>query len=349
MITYGTEFDNFEVEPGMELESFDMKQSEEIFLNHPFKILMFYLGKHPPGYSRWDGVDLCDFYFEMLDDYNRYGISFKRENNLFPVNFLYVKENNNSKKEKYEYQFKSKYNLLLRNNYDKKTLLFNKVKKIDLNKYDKGDKPLSEWEKIKRKLIKKQKNEYLKVAMMDPNVYNNDEFFEKVKWGILDDYNAELKHYPSIMFTDKSYDKYIKRKFEKIIDMVKNIDYLINEGNYDYLGILGDNPYISPKKSPRFSSKQDNNKFNKKLFKYTEFFDLAKKDPDKSRELFLKELKEKKIRLKIYKKDPNKAQKLVLDILEFQIKQFEKANDDMMQKMYLEECDRIIRLNGYCI
>ena len=215
MITYGTEFDNFEFEPGMELESFDMKQAEEIFLNHPFKILMFYLGKHPPGYSRWDGIDLCDFYFEMLDDYNRYGISFKRENNLFPDNSLYVEENDNSKKEKWELHFKSNYDLLMNNNYDKKTLLFNKVKKIDLNKYDRGEKPLLEWEKEKRKVIKEQKNEYLKVAMMDPNVYSNEIFFKDSINGILDDYNAELKVYPSLMFTDKSYDDYIKKKIQK--------------------------------------------------------------------------------------------------------------------------------------
>ena len=131
--------------------------------------------------------------------------------------------------------------------------------------------------------------------------------------------------------------------------MVKNIKYLINEGNYNYLGILGDNPNISPRKLPRFALNQGVNKFHKKLFKYTEIFDLAEKDPVKARELFLKELKNKKIRLNIYKKDPNKAQKLVLDILEFQIKQFEKANDDIKQGMYLEECDRIIKLNGYCI
>ena len=242
MITYGPEFDNFVVEPGMELESFDMKQAKEIFLNHPFKILMYYLGKHPPLYSRWNDIDLCDFYFEMLEDYNRYGISFKRKNNLFPNNSLYVIENDNSKKESFEVHFKSKYDLLFNNNYDKKTLFFNKVKKIDLNEYDRGKKPLSEWEKEKRKLIKEQKNEYLKVAMMGPNVYNNEILFEELMNGILDDYNAELSIYPSIMFTDKSYDNYIRKSYKKIINMVKNINYLINEGNSDYLGIIKDRP-----------------------------------------------------------------------------------------------------------
>ena len=243
MITDGPEFDKFLVEPGMEIKPFDMKLSKEIFLNHPFKILMFYLGKHPPDYSRWDGIDLCDFYFEMLDDYNRYGISFKREDNLFPDNYLYVVENDNSKKEIWDLHFNSKYDLLLNNDYDKKTLLFNKVKKINLNEYDRGKKQLSKWEIEKRKLIKEQKNKYLKVAMMDPNVYNNDLLFEELNGGILDDYNAELEIYPSIMFTDKSYDDYMRKTYKKMIDMVKNIFDLINEGNRDYLGIIKFRPH----------------------------------------------------------------------------------------------------------
>ena len=91
------------------------------------------------------------------------------------------------------------------------------------------------------------------------------------------------------------------------------------------------------------------NQFHKRLFKYMENFDLAKKDPVKAKELFLEELEIKKIHLNMYKNDPIKAQKLVLDILENQIKQFEKANDEIKQGMYLDECDRIIKPNGYCI
>ena len=137
MITSGPEFDNFEVKPGMELESFDMKEKDEIFLNHPFKILMFYLGKHPPYFSRWDDIDLCDFYFKMLDDYNRYGISFRREDNICGLdNCLYVVENDNSKKVD-EIRFKSKYDILSINHFDLKILLFNKIKKINLDELNK--------------------------------------------------------------------------------------------------------------------------------------------------------------------------------------------------------------------
>ena len=288
MITSGPDFDNFEVKPGMESESFDMKQKDEIFLNHPFKILMFYLGKHPPYYSRWDGINLCDFYFKMLDDYNRYGISFRREDHICGFdNCLYVVENDNSKKV-YEIHFKSKYELLSINHFDLKILLFNKVKKINLDELNKisespsspiliensffGEIPFSkpservdlkkpalewellekirlindkeikitEWDYIKRKTIKEQKNKYLQVALMDPKVYNNDKLFEELSFGLLDDFNAEFKSYSPLMFTDEKHEDYLKRKFKKIIDMLKNINYLIEEGNNEYLGIIDD-------------------------------------------------------------------------------------------------------------
>ena len=285
MITSGPEFDNFEVKPGLKLESFDMKQKDEIFLNHPFKILMLYLGKHPPYYSRWDGIDLCDFYFEMLDDYNKYGISFRRKDNICGFdNCLYVVENDNSKKD-HEIRFKSKYNIISVNHFDLKTLLFNKVKKINLDELNKESespsspilsedsifekipflkpserinlkKPalewellekirsinnknkITEWEYIKRKTIKEQKNKYLQVALMDPKVYNNDELFEELSFGLLDDFNADFELYARLMFTDEKHENYLKRNYKKIIDMLKNINYLIEEGNSEYLGII---------------------------------------------------------------------------------------------------------------
>ena len=103
MITDGPEFDKFLVEPGMEIEPFDMKLSKEIFLNHPFKILLYYLRKHLPYDSYFSEVDISDLYFRLLDDYNRYGIAFEREDNLFPDNNLYVIENDNSKNQNMNY------------------------------------------------------------------------------------------------------------------------------------------------------------------------------------------------------------------------------------------------------
>ena len=237
MITSGPEFDKFVVEPGMEIEPFDMKLSKEIFLNHPFKIILYYLRKHLPYGSYFSEVDINDFYFRLLDDYNRYGIAFERENNLFPDNNLYVIENDNSKKPKYLLRFDSKYNLLFNNNYDKKTLLFNKVKKIDLNKYDRGEKPLSKWEKEKRDCIKEQKNKYLQIAMMEPKFYN-DKLFENLINSKLSDYKGDFLYCSSLMFTDEELDEYFKKIYKGQIEMVKRINYLINEGNSEYLGII---------------------------------------------------------------------------------------------------------------
>ena len=218
----------------------------------------------------------------MLDDYNRYGISFRREDHICGFdNCLYVVENDNSKKVD-EIRFKSKYDLISINYFDLKILLFNKVKKINLDELNKESespslpilfgkirfsepsernklKPalewellekirliddkenkITEWEYLKRKTIKEQKNKYLQVALMDPKVYNNDKLFEELSFGLLDDYNAEFEAYPPLMFTDEKYDNYIKRKFKKIIDMIRNINYLIEEGNNEYLGIIDD-------------------------------------------------------------------------------------------------------------
>ena len=240
MITDGPEFDNFEVKPGMELESFDMKLTKEIFLNHPFKILLHYLEKHPPNYSKWKNEDINDFYFKMLDDFSRYGVSFKRENNLFPDNNLFVIKNDNSKKSKFELRFDSKYVLLFNNHYVKKTLLFNKAKKIDLNEYDKELQPLSEWEKEKRDFIREQKNKYLQVAMMDPDVYNNDELFKDLMEES-DDYYSFLDYkYHLIGIDGYLNDEYFKKVFKKQIDMVKKLIFRINKGNSEYLGIIRD-------------------------------------------------------------------------------------------------------------
>ena len=73
---------------------------------------------------------------------------------------------------------------LVENIYNKKVLLFNKVKTIDLDEHDSGEKPLSEEENQKRNFIKTQKNKKLQVAMMDPDVYNNHEPFKDAIEGL---------------------------------------------------------------------------------------------------------------------------------------------------------------------
>ena len=172
MILCSYELDKFVVEPWMELKPFDPKLIKEIIPDHPYKILLRILFKYAPSYNGeendadpdCDGYqDVTDLYFRMLDDYNRYGIAFERDFELFPDNKLGVFEYKDFGKLKYH---------LVDNKYDKKVLLFNNVKTIDLSKHDRGEKPLSEEEKQKRDLIKKQTNKKLQVAMIDPDVYN---------------------------------------------------------------------------------------------------------------------------------------------------------------------------------
>ena len=182
MILGSRELDEFIVEPWMELKPFDPKLIKKIKPNHPYKILLWVFYKYNPSYNNWnendanpdsDGYDddVVDFYFNMLDDFNRYGIAFQPKYDLFPNNKLGVFEEKDFGKSIYS---------LVNNRYDKKTLLFNKIKTIDLNELDKGKIPISEEEKQKRDLIKKQTNKKLQVALMDPDVYRSVELMKHV-------------------------------------------------------------------------------------------------------------------------------------------------------------------------
>ena len=168
MIAASPELDKFVVKPWMIFDSFDPKQVKNLDLDHPYKYILWVLYKYNPSYNSpkgndanpdYDGYDddVADYYFKILDDFNRYGIVFSRNSELYPDNKLYVHN----------------YSILNNYLYNKKTLLFNKAKVIDLNEYDKGEKTLSEEEKEVRDFIKKTKNKKLQVAMMDPDIYNN--------------------------------------------------------------------------------------------------------------------------------------------------------------------------------
>ena len=98
MILGSPELDEFVVEPWMELEPFDTKLIKEIQPNHPYKFLLIILYNYYPSYCYGKGndaipdldgyEDVTDFYFRILDDYNRYGIVFERQFKLFPDNKL---------------------------------------------------------------------------------------------------------------------------------------------------------------------------------------------------------------------------------------------------------------------
>ena len=198
MILGSLELDNFVVEPWMELKPFDSKLIKKILRNHPYKILLWVLYKYSPSYNsrgndanpNYDGYeDVTDFYFSLLDDYNRYGIAFERNYELFPGNKLGVIE--------YEEFGKREY-YLVNNYHDKKILLFNKVKTIDLNEYERGEKPLTEEEKQKRDMIKKQTNKKLQVALMDPDVYHSVELIKliiKDPSCHIEKFNHRMKYY----------------------------------------------------------------------------------------------------------------------------------------------------------
>ena len=200
MIIGSLELDEFIVEPWMKLEPFDPKLIKKIQPDHPYKILLWIFYKYNPSYNNWkendanpdcDGYNdnVIDFYFRMLDDYNRYGIAFERDYELFPGNKLGVFEYEDFGKREYH---------LVDNHYDKKTLLFNKVKTIDLNEHDSGGKPLTEEEKQKRDMIKKQTNKKLQVALMDPDVYHSDELIKliiKDPSCHIEKFNHRMKYY----------------------------------------------------------------------------------------------------------------------------------------------------------
>ena len=180
MILGSRELDEFIVDPSMKLEPFDPKLIKKIQPNHPYKLFLWILYKYNLSYNGWndndakpgyDGYDdnVVDFYFSLLDDYNRYGVTFDRDWNILPNGKLGVLE---------EEDFGEKIYTLIKNYHKRKALLFNKIKTIDLKELDRGDVPLSEEEKQKQDLIKKQTNKKLQVALMDPDVYRNIELIK---------------------------------------------------------------------------------------------------------------------------------------------------------------------------
>ena len=100
---------------------------------------------------------------------------------------------------------------------------------IYLNILRKKEKPLSDHELNKRKIIKEQKNIYLQIAMMDPNIYDNDKFFEDPINGLLDDYNGDFQYHCFLMFIDEKEDESFKTKYKVLLDMIKNINDIIEK------------------------------------------------------------------------------------------------------------------------
>ena len=125
-------------------------------------------------YENPDEVDLVNFlkYFEMLDNFNRYGIGFNPDDMLRRGNELHIKSfydvvfNNNE-------DDKDKYYVIDRNWWSLEVLLFNDVKVIKLDDIDTGEKELTEIEKWKRRVVNRQKSVKNKLTLINPDIYNN--------------------------------------------------------------------------------------------------------------------------------------------------------------------------------
>ena len=98
--------------------------------------------------------------FKMVDYI--FGVKFENDNIL--PELLYIKEDFNS-------SYRHKY--LIPNVYNLKQIIYNDVKKINLDDLDKGPITLSEVEKWKRKVINQQTDRKTRLWLLSPNVYHS--------------------------------------------------------------------------------------------------------------------------------------------------------------------------------
>ena len=174
MILVSPELDEFNPS-NWELKPFDLKMKNDLARNHPYQRTMFLVYKYYTSYDdEVEGEILYEIdYFQLLDRYYRYGITFE-DSDLYPEEFFGFGVPFNNKLYVYEdfiknYQFRH----ILKNRYDLKQLLFNDVKTINLDDADNGPITLSEVEKWKRKVINKQTDRKTKLRRLDPNIYHS--------------------------------------------------------------------------------------------------------------------------------------------------------------------------------
>ena len=176
MILVSPELDEFNPS-NWELKPFDLKMKNDLARNHPYQRTMFLVYKYYASYDdEVEGEIPYEIdYFQLLDRYYRYGITFE-DSDLYPEEFFGFGVPFNNKLYVYEdfiknYQFR----YILKNRYDLKQLLFNDVKTINLDDADNGPITLSEVEKWKRKVINKQTDRKTKLRLLDPNIYSKFE------------------------------------------------------------------------------------------------------------------------------------------------------------------------------
>ena len=174
MILVSPELDEFNPS-NWELKPFDLKMKNDLARNHPYQRTMFLVYKYYASYDdEVEGEILFEIdYFQLLDRYYRYGITFE-DSDLYPEEFFGFGVPFNNKLYVYEDFIKNyRFRYILKNRYDLKQLLFNDVKTINLDDADNGPITLSEVEKWKRKVINKQTDRKTKLRLLDPNIYHS--------------------------------------------------------------------------------------------------------------------------------------------------------------------------------
>ena len=184
--------DKFIIPLNWEIKPFDLKLINSLVRDHPYQATMFLVYKYYCSYIDEIGGDILNDidYFKLLDRYYRYGITFEdgdcypekrllyekrkkrspfdirirfEDDNIYPE-LLYVKE---------DFDETPPFRYIIRNIYNLKQLLYNDVKRINLNDLDKGPIALSEIEKWKRKVVNQQTDRKTKLRLLDPNIYHS--------------------------------------------------------------------------------------------------------------------------------------------------------------------------------
>ena len=175
MILGSPELDKFIVPLNWEFKKFDLKLINDLSKNHPYQRTMFLVYKYYASYDdEVEGEILYEIdYFQLLDRYYRYGITFE-DSDLYPAEFFGLGIPFNNKLYVYEDFIKEKpFRYILENRYGLKQLLFNDVKIINLDDLDKGPITLSKIGKWKRKVINKQTDRKTRLRLLDPNIYHS--------------------------------------------------------------------------------------------------------------------------------------------------------------------------------
>ena len=217
-------FDGDYANKGLEIKNFDPKMINYLARNHPYQETMFLIYEYYCSYvTEFEGDILNEIdYFELLDRYYRYGITFE-DYQLYPENTLFVKE---------DFEQDPPFRYIIRNSYDLNTLLYNDVKKIKLKDLDNGEINLSEIEKWKRKVVNQQTDRKTKLRLLHPNVYHSlitfivfsnfkgrphNKIDYDLSWDRISGVNRKLNNYKNKYNYTKIYEDKIYNKIKMLV------------------------------------------------------------------------------------------------------------------------------------